>query len=113
MNKIILILIIFVSLALMDKISTVVNIYLYGDKYPDRDPLLIERNPLARWLMEKTGIIPGNIFYFFISLGTMFLAYYLLSFVLKETIVVGIIIGVFTLVIINNVYWTLKFAGLI
>jgi len=106
-----ILLLIFVLLIAGDKGLTAVNLSIVKDKSPNANPYQIEKNPLARFIFEKIGIAIGSIIYGLISLVTLFIAYFLFKQIFGETIALIIILILYTLVIINNFIWMLKYMG--
>lgn len=105
-------LIIFVILIFIDKSLTLAN--LYEVKKTNINYLAIEKNPIARWFFEKTGLINGTLIYSIISLVTLFLSFYILkSFLGQDYAALWIIILLYSLVIGNNIFFFFKFRSLI
>lgn len=111
--KIVLLLIIFLLLAFADKFITTVNINQAKRNFPNANPLNIEKNPLARYFFTKLGIIGGSIIYGILSVISMFIAFYLLRIGLNESLSLYFIFIVYGIVILNNLFFLLKFSRII
>lgn len=108
--------IIFVVFVATDKIITVINLKQLQKNFPqaiERNNYNAEKNPIARWFFFQFGLIWGTIIYGFISLLTIFLAFIILKFTFHESIALYTIILVYGLVIFNNIYFLLKYSGVI
>ena len=111
-----IILIIFIVLIVLDKGLTVFNILLVNKNFPEatkNDYYVVEKNPLAKWFFREFGLINGSIVYGFISLLTLFIAYFLLTLVVSDSISLYLLFIAYSLVILNNLYFLLKFAKII
>jgi len=111
-----ILLLIFVILVSLDKVITVINILQVNKNFPDAvkdEPYKIEKNPLAKWFFNNLGLTMGTIFYGLISILTLFIAYYLLGFMVRPQISLYIIIMVYGLVLANNFYFLFKYSALI
>jgi hypothetical protein len=69
-----MILIIAICLIAIDKGLTVANIKAVQKNNPGIDALSIEKNPVARFTFQKTGLFWGTLLYGLFSLGTFFFA---------------------------------------
>jgi len=104
---------IIVALVIADKILTITNVSIVKKNIPNcstANALSIERNPIQKWLMEKTGLYIGNVIGAIISLITIFIAFLLLRKVFGESGAIYLILIVYGLTITNNLYWLLKYA---
>lgn len=111
--KILMILLIFILLIGVDKALTITNIKTVEKNHPGINPLQIEKNPIAKWFMEKFGAVYGSLAYSFVSLGTMFLAFFILRGLFGENWALYIIFIIMGLVIMNNLFWFLKYSRII
>lgn len=117
MNNYIIILLIIIAIVALDKGITYASIKSVEKNFPEvKDPITIEKNPLARWFFYKFGLIGGTILYGIVSVFTVALTLYILyiplSWVWPETaltIAVWLIIVIYFLAIGNNVAFFLKF----
>lgn len=114
------IIIVAIILITIDKSLTVANIKAVQKNNPGIDPLSIERNPVAKWCFQKTGLLWGSILYGIFSLGTFFVALYLFSIAAKvwsPTNSWGVSFYVMMLfygfVVINNLYFFLRYSKLL
>lgn len=111
-----LLLLIFFILVLLDKGLTAANILLVNKNYPlatKSDYYLVEKNPIAKWCFSKFNLAGGTLTYGIISILTLFIAFYILSFIFSERIALYVIFILYGLVIANNVYFLLKYARII
>jgi len=115
-----IVILIIVCLIAADKALTLANINVFKKNFPDKDPLSIERNPLAREFFKQQGLILGTITYGLFSILCFIIAMFLLSWVLKLfhitnslSISLYILMAFYGLVIINNFYFLLKFSKII
>jgi len=111
--KLWVLLLIFVVLVLADKGLTIANLKVLENKYPDKDFMSVEKNPLAKYIMEKTGIVFGNFIYAIFSLLTAFIGFFILRKFLGEDIALISILVIYALVITNNFYWLLKYTEIL
>lgn len=114
------IILLIVSLIFIDKALTFASIKSVEKNFPQIDKFSIEKNPLARWFFEKTGLVGGTILYFFISLITIYFAWVLISMSLKlfkvanhPTIALYIIVMIYFLVIGNNLFQLMRYNKII
>ena len=116
MNTLGALFLIFALLVTADKLITVVNIKQVQKNFPDAvadDPYKIEKNPLAKWFFQKLGLLWGSVVYWVISLGTVFLFYYLFKLPFGPRVSLYIVMMVYGFVIVNNLYFLLKYSRLI
>jgi hypothetical protein len=111
------ILIIAIILIVVDKGLTVANIKAVQKNNPSIDALSIEKNPVAKFAFQKTGLFWGSILYGIFSLATFFFAMLLFYYPAKAwapgnawgvsfyimTIIYFFIIG-------NNFYFWLRYS---
>jgi hypothetical protein len=114
------IIIVIILLITLDKTLTVLNINAVKKNNPGIDPLTIERNPIAKWSFQKTGLFFGSIIYGVFSIGTFLLAMWLFSYPAKAYApdnAWGVSFYVMTLfyflVIGNNFYFWLRYNNLL
>jgi len=114
--------IIFIIMALVaaDKLITVVNIKAVEKNFPKVDPLSIEKNPLAKEFFKQHGLIYGSITYGLFSLICFFITMGLLNWTLKLfnitnslSISFYIMIIIYGIVIMNNLFFFLKYSKMI
>lgn len=120
MNIWLIILIIAIIFVSIDKTLTLLNINEVKHNFPNKDPISIEKNPLAKFFFKNFGLIGGTILYWFISIFTILLAVYLINSTLSAlkisnsiSISLYIIMLLYGFVIINNFYLFLKFSKII
>jgi len=114
---IIAVIIILVSL---DKLLTVANIKAVEKNYPEVDRLSIEKNPIAKNFFIQYGLVWGTALYWLFSIITFLVALGLLSWCLSLfkvtnhlSISLWILIIWYSFVIGNNLFFLLKFNGVI
>ncbi len=114
--------VIFVIIALVaaDKVLTLANINAVKKNFPDADPLSIEKNPLAKEFFKQHGIYWGSLTYGLFSFLTFFIFIFLMNWTLRLcnvtnhlSISLYIIMLWYGLIIINNLYFLLKFSKVI
>lgn len=111
-----LLLLIFIALILGDKLTTYLCVYGVENNYKNIDPSNIERNPLARWLMDTFGNFYGNLIMAGVSLLQMWLILLASKFILVKidklqylNVVIYCLIIILTFAIGNNTYYALKY----
>jgi hypothetical protein len=109
-----------IILIFADKALTVMNIKAVEKNYPNADHLSIEKNPIAKFFFQKSGLFWGSIFFGIFSLATFFIAMYLLTFATRfysPTNYWGISFYImcifYSFVIMNNFYFLLRYSKLI
>ena len=107
MNKLSVLFLIFIIFVSADKALTMLNLQA-AMKIDPNNYLSAEKNPLARWFFEKTGLLWGTILYGIISVATLFFAFYSLKLIMKEDLALWIIFLIYGAVISGNVFWVLK-----
>ena len=114
------ILIVIILLVTLDKTLTVLNINAVKKNNPGVDPLSIERNPIAKWCFQKTGLGWGSVLYGIFSVGTFLLAMWLFSFPARAYApdnAMGVSFYVMMLfygfIIVNNAYFFLRYSKLL
>ena len=112
----ILLLLIFTVLVCLDKGITILNLHLIEKNYPnakEAQDYNAEKNPIARFFFQKFGLIGGTLMYGVISILTLFIAYILLHTFLNQAQSLWAIFIIYGLVIFNNLFFTLKYGGII
>ena len=111
---------IIIILVSLDKLLTVVNIKAVEKNYPEIDRLSIERNPLAKNFFIQYGLVWGTALYWLFSIITFLVALGLLSWCLSLfkvtnhfSISLWVMMIVYGFVIMNNLFFALKFNGVI
>lgn len=107
---------IFLTLIAADKGLTVANIKQTWKNFPDEvkeDPFKAEKNPVAKWFFERYGLFKGTLLMALLSLITLFVALWVGKLFFKTAIVLYILIMLYGIVIINNLYFLLKFSKII
>jgi len=114
------IIIVIILLVTLDKTLTVLNINAVKKNNPGVDPLSIERNPIAKWCFQKTGLAWGSILYGIFSIGTFLFAMWLFSFPARAYApdnAMGVSFYVMMLlyffIIGNNFYFWLRYSKLL
>lgn len=111
-----ILLLIFLIIVLLDKGLTYVNIKQVQTNFPEAvagDHFKAEKNPVAKFLFEKFGLLGGTLIYIPLSVITLFIAYYLLRSFLHPSVALYIIIILYGFVIANNFYFLFKYSRLI
>jgi len=115
-----LVFIIAVCMVALDKILTYTNLTLVENNNLTRDPLAIEKNPVARWFFQVFGLLGGTVIYFVLSVLTFMLAVWVLTPATAiwapanaRAVALYLIMIVYSFVITNNLYFMLKFAGIL
>ena len=119
-NAMIWVLIVIVLLVGIDKAITFANIKAVEKNFPEVDKYSIEKNPLAKFFFKNFGLIGGTIVYFILSVITFLIALKLLDLCLalfrvtnSFSIALWIMIILYCIVIGNNLFFLLKFNGVI
>ncbi len=111
-----IILIILFLLILADKVLTVMNVNAVTKNFPDaikNDPYKIEKNPIAKYFFVKFGLLWGSVIMSLLSIFQMYIAYYLLNKAFNSQIALWVIIMLYGLVIVNNIFFYLKYSKII
>ena len=115
-----IVIVVLILLVVADKVITIVNLNAIKKNFPEVDPIKAEKNPLARFFFQKFGLIGGTILYGIISLLTLFLVMFLLSIFLNGlnvpnalSISLYVIMIIYGFVLMNNLYFLLKFSKVI
>lgn len=114
--KISLIILVLILFVLADKFLTVININAVNKNFPEAmkdDKYKAEKNPIARYLFHKTGLIMGSIIMCFISLIQIAIAYWLLNKYFNSNIALYFIFMIYGLVVTNNFYFFLKYSKIL
>jgi len=98
-----------------DKFTTYMAISQLQKNNPNYNYLSAEKNPIARWVMQKCGLLWGNIIFFFVSVPIIYIACSGIQAMLKAFGVANYIgIAWYVIFIIlaftvgNNTYFVLK-----
>ena len=98
-----------------DKVSTYYSIHNLQKNYPGIDYLSAEKNPAARFFMQKRGLVWGQVIFAFISIGIFYLSLFLLQLCLRGFGIqnyIGIswyvLLLIYSATIANNIYFALK-----
>lgn len=110
--KIWIILAIFLVLILLDKSLTVLNLTL-AQKTNPQQYMTIEKNPAQKFFFENYGLLGGALIYGFLTLVTLLFAYYMLTFAFTPERSLWFIVILYSIVIGNNAFFSLKFGGLL
>ena len=110
-----------VVLIAADKVITVMNIKAVQKHSPEIvNAYEIEKNPLAKMLFEKTGLLVGSILYGIFSLATFFFAILLFYYPAKILapnnawgVSLYVMVIIYSFVIGNNAYFFLKYSKLL
>ena len=109
-------LIIAVILVILDKGLTIANVIQVNKHFPDAtngDAYKIERNPAAKFFFEKYGLWGGSFVYGLISIATIILFFFVMSWIFSERVALYIIFLFYGFVILNNTYFLLKYSTII
>ena len=110
-----IVLLVIILLVGLDKGLTYANIKAVEKNFPGKDPLSIEKNPLAKYCFEKLGVGGGTLAYFFLSIITFIVALFLINLTLKNFVTNSLSISLYVLMfwyalaIGNNLFFLLKF----
>lgn len=103
-----------------DKIITVMNIKAVQKNFPTAEPYSIEKNPFARSMFQKFGLLYGTIIYGIFSLATFFFAMLILYYPCKWwaptnawNVAFYILCIFYAFVLMNNTYFLLRYSKLI
>jgi hypothetical protein len=114
------IIIVIILLVTLDKTLTVLNINAVKRNNPEVDPISVERNPIAKWCFQKTGLLWGSVIYGIFSICTFILAVQLFSYPAKlyaPTNSIGVSFYLmcmfYAFVIMNNFYFFLRYNKLL
>ena len=116
-----IVLIVIIAFIVLDKALTVANIKAVQKNFPKiKDPLSIEKNPVARYFFKNYGLITGSILYGILSLilALLFMAisWFTLHFFWPTTawsMAFYILCLVYGYTIVNNFFFFLKFTKVI
>jgi hypothetical protein len=118
-------LIIFLIIVILDKGITAASIIQVNKHFPEatkEDYFKVEKNPVAHWFFQKTGLFWGSIIYGILSIVTLFIALFLIALAItsfgvsQETadrVGLWIIFIFYGFVISNNAYFLLKYSAII
>jgi len=114
------IIIVAIILITLDKGLTVLNIKAVEKNNPGIDALSIEKNPVAKFAFQKTGLFWGSILYGIFSLATFFFALLLFYYPARAWApdnAVGVSFYIMTIIyffiIGNNFYFFLRYSKLL
>jgi hypothetical protein len=106
-----------IILITLDKGLTVMNIKAVEKHNPGTDALSIEKNPVAKFAFEKTGLFWGSVLYGLFSLATFFFAMLLFYYPAKAWapenawgISFYVMTIIYFLIIGNNFYFYLRYS---
>ena len=110
-----------IILVTADKVLTMINVELVKDKYPNIDPLTIEKNPVTKFFFERFGLFGGTIIFWFISIFTFMVATYCMSAAVgtlysynnRYGVSLYLMMMFYGFVIFNNIYFMLRYKGVI
>lgn len=114
------IIVVAIILIAVDKGLTVANIKAVEKNNPGIDPLSIEKNPIAKWSFQKTGLFWGTILYGLFSLATFFFALLLFYYPAKVWAPTNgwgvsfyVMCLVYAFILMNNFYFFLRYTKLL
>ena len=112
--------IIAIILITVDKGLTVANIKAVQKNNPEIDALSIEKNPVAKFAFQKTGLFWGSILYGIFSLATFFFAMLLFYYPAKAWapdnawgVSFYVMVMIYGLILFNNFYFWLRYSKLL
>jgi len=116
-----IVIIIIILFIIIDKALTVANIKAVQKNYPKvKDPLSIEKNPLAKYFFKTFGLTFGSILFgivsFFLALLFMIMVWFTLHFFWPTTamsMAFYVLCMIYAFTIINNLFFLLKFSKII
>jgi len=92
---------------------TIANIIQVNKHFPQAtkgDYYKVERNPLAKFFFEKFGLWGGSFIYGLISLAVLFIGYFILSALFNESIALWTAMILYSIVIINNLFFLMRYS---
>jgi len=111
-----IVILVLIALVIADKVITVANLQAIKRNFPDIDPLKAEKNPIARFFFTKLGMTWGTIVYGVISLLTILIFMFLVTWTLTAihtpnalSISLWAVMIWYGVIIFNNLYFLLKF----
>ena len=111
---------VFVIIVTLDKGLTYANVAAVQRNNPTLDATSVEKNPIARWSFKQFGLFGGTIFYWFISLATLYIAlflfYYPAQLVAPDNAMATSLYAImilYGLIIANNSYFLLRYNNLL
>lgn len=117
-----ILLIIFIILVLLDKGITAMNVIQVNKGKTSMD-YSIEKNPIAKWFFEKTGLFWGSLLFGITTIISMFIIIDLLSYTIMKGFgwnqvpadyqALWIIFIVYGFVLANNSFFFLKYSKII
>ena len=114
------IIIIAIILIVVDKGLTVANIKAVEKNNPGIDALSIEKNPVAKFAFQKTGLFWGSILYGIFSLATFFFAMLLFYYPAKAWapgngwgVSFYVMCLIYSVILMNNFYFFLRYSKLL
>jgi len=115
--KLLIIFFVFLALIFLDKGLTIMNIKQTWKNFPDatkNDPYNVERNPVAKFFFEKSGLYMGSFFMILISILTLFIIYGIVKyFSYNLNIAIYVVMLIYGFIITNNFYFLLKYSVII
>lgn len=116
-----IIILVIIILVTLDKALTVINIKQVENNFPEvKNPLSIEKNPIAKHLFEKFGLYGGTAIYWIFSIITFLIALGFLSWCISLfkvqnhlSISLWVMFIWYGIVIANNLFFLLKFSKII
>ena len=101
---------------LLDKGLTLASLTQIKKNFPDAEPLKAEKNPLARFLFDKCGLIWGTIFMAIFSIVWMTAFWFLFTWIFgsdKQSVSLYILFLIYAFTVGNNIYFLLKYSKVI
>jgi len=111
--KIEIIILLIICLVSVDKIITGANIIQYGKNFSEEKRLEVEKNPMAKYFFEKLGLFFGSVLYGVVSFILAMIGFLVISYFFGDSKALWVIFLIYGLVIINNIFFLLKFSKVI
>lgn len=116
-----LVLILALVLTMLDKGITVMNVLAVKKNFPQiEDPTMIEKNPMQRWFWDKFGLYGGALVFMVFSMALFFFLVYILAAPAslfapnnKYGVALYFMCLVYGFVIINNIYFFLRYSKIL
>jgi hypothetical protein len=102
--------------SLLDKGLTYLSLTQIQKNFPDADNLKAEKNPLARYIFSKFGLLAGSIFTFFFTIAWSILFWVIGSKVFgtnQQSVFLYVLFVLYGFTIFNNIYFLMKYSKVI
>jgi len=120
MNNNLIIFLVIILLIAGDKLTTYYSLKNLQKNNPNIDALSAEKNPMAKWFMQKLGLGWGNVLFSFVSIILAYLVIWGMQYTLKafgvnnwQGIPYYVLFIIYAWTIANNLYFALKHGRII